>query len=115
MLLPSDDGYFGCEYDDFKTSNLFEYMEHHKLSFDWMVRLSPSYSLNLFTFLEEMCFFMEDENYDEVWNHVQSVVLLLINSCGDDFEKFVQEAELVSGTKDMFDQLDKFLRNNEEL
>lgn len=112
MLLPSDDGYFGCEYDDFKTSNLFEYMEHHNIEFDWMLRLSPNYSLNLFTFLDELTFFMEEKNYDEVWNHIQSVVLLLINSCSEDFDTFVQEAEVVTGSQDMFDQIDKFL--NEE-
>ena len=114
MLLPSDDGYFRCEYDDFKTSNLFEYMEHQGIEFDWMVRLSPGYSLNLFTFLNELCFFMEDDNYEEVWNHLQSVVLLMINACSEDFEQFVQEAEVVTGTKDMFDQLDKFLKNEDK-
>jgi hypothetical protein len=112
MYMPNDDGYFTCEHDDFKTSNLFAYMEHAGMEFDWLVRLSPKYSLNLFTLLSELTYFMNEEKYDDVWEHIQSVTLLLMNSCTDDFDKFIHEAEVISGTERMFDQIESYLDEN---
>lgn len=112
MFMPNDDGYYTCEHDDFETGNVFSYMEHAGIQFDWMVRLSPKYSLNLFTFLSELTYFMNEERYQDVWEHIQSVTLLLMNSCTDDFDKFIHEAEVVSGTESMFDQLERYLDEN---
>ena len=112
MFMPNDDGYYTCEHDDFKTGNVFRYMEHAGIEFDWMVHLSPKYSLNLFTFLSELTYFMNEEKYDDVWEHIQSVTLLLMNSCTDDFDKFIHEAEIVTNTESMFDQIERYLSEN---
>lgn len=112
MFMPNDDGYYTCEHDDFKTGNVFRYMEHAGIEFDWMVHLSPKYSLNLFTFLSELTYFMNEEKYDDVWEHIQSVTLLLMNSCTDDFDKFIHEAEIVTSTESMFDQIERYLSEN---
>jgi hypothetical protein len=47
--------------------------------------------------------------FDEAWEHLQSVVLLLINASGEDFEEFVEEAQVISSSQDMFDQIERFL------
>ena len=82
------------------------------MEFDWLVRLSPKYSLNLFTLLSELTYFMNEEKYDDVCEHIQSVTLLLMNSCTDDFDKFIHEAEVISGTERMFDQIESYLDEN---
>lgn len=112
MLLPQDDGTFICRKDDFKTENLFKYLDHFGVEYDWMVKLNPRYSFNLFTFLQEVTGFIEDEDYSEVWNLIQSVTLMLINASGEDFDEFVMESEVIAGTQNMFEQLERFMNDN---
>ena len=109
MLMPDNEGMFVCKKDNFITDNLFEYMNHFGVEYDWMVRLNPKFSLNLFDFLSEMSNFIDKGMFDEAWEHLQSVVLLLINASGEDFEEFVEEAQVISSSQDMFDQIERFL------
>lgn len=110
MLMPDENGFYGCEHDDYKTDNIFAYMQHAGLEFDWMVRLSGKYSFNMFTFLAQIAWHMTREEYDEVWHSIQGVALLFTNSSGDDFNEFLKETEVVSGTDEMFHQLEQFLK-----
>jgi hypothetical protein len=112
MLMPEDDGTFICKRDDFKTDNLFEYMDHFGVEYDWMVKLNSRYNFNLYTFLQELTNFIEKEDWSEVWGLTQSVTLMLVNASGEDFDEFVEEAEVITGTQSMFDQLERFLNDN---
>ena len=112
MLMPEDDGTFVCKKDKFKTGNLFEYMDHFGVEYDWMVKLNPRYNFNLFTFLGELTGYILDKDWEEAYGLTQSVTLMMINASGEDFEEFVEEAEVITGAQDMFDQLERFLDDN---
>jgi hypothetical protein len=112
MLMPQDDGSFVCKKDNFNTQNIFDYMEHFGVEYDWMVKLNPRYNFNLFTFLNELSTLIALEDTEEAYILVQSVSLMLVNASGEDFDDFVEEAEVISGTKEMFDQLERFLDDN---
>ena len=112
MLMPEDDGTFICKKDNFIASDIFDYMEHFGVEYDWMVKLNPRYNFNLFTFLQELTALLLENEVDEAYVLVQSVVLMLVNASGEDFDEFVEEAEVITGTKDMFEQLERFLNDN---
>jgi len=109
MLLPDSEGMFVCQKDNFKTDNLFTYLDHFGVEYDWMIRLNPRFSLNLFGFLSEMAYFINEHRLDEAWEHIQSVTLLMINASGEDFDEFIEEAQVIAGSQDMFDQIERFL------
>lgn len=113
MLLPDSNGLFVCKKDDFKTDNLFEYMDHFGVEYDWMVRLNPKFTLNLFAFLNEMSTFLDEGDIDVAWEHLQSVVLLLINASGEDFDEFIEEAQVIAGSAEMLDQIERYLDDND--
>ena len=113
MLMPEDNGMFICKADDFKTDNLFEYMDHFGVEYDWMVRLNPKFTLNLFSFLSEMSSLLDKGDIDAAWEHLQSAVLLLINASGEDFDEFIEEAQVIAGSADMVDQIERYLDDND--
>lgn len=113
MLMPESDGFFVCKADDFKTDNLFTYMDHFGVEYDWMVRLNPKFTLNLFSFLNEMSILLDRGDIDDAWEHLQSVVLLLINASGEDFDEFIEEAQVIAGSVDMFEQIERYLDDEE--
>lgn len=109
MLMPENDGTFICKKDNFRTGNIFDYMEHYGVEYDWMVRLNPRYTFNLFTFLNEINSLILKADFEEAYTLVQSVSLMMVNASGEDFDEFVEEAEVIAGTQEMFDQLERFL------
>jgi hypothetical protein len=113
MLLPEDDGSFVCKKCKWGTDDLFSYMEHFGVEYDWMVKLTARYNFNLYSFLEEMTQLIKEEDLQEAWGLLQSVTLMLINASGEDFEEFVEESEVILGTQSMFEQLERFMNDNE--
>lgn len=109
ILMPESDGTFVCKKHKFKTDNLFEYLDHFGVEYDWMVRLNSHYSFNLFAFLRQLTEYIDDQNWAEVWSVTQSITLMMINASGEDFEEFVEETEVIQGTETMLEQLERFL------
>jgi hypothetical protein len=113
VLFPEENGTFICKKDDFATDNLFEYMEHFGIEYDWMVRLNHRFTLNLFSFLSEMAKLIDEGQINEAWDHLQSVTLLLINASGEDFDEFIEEAQVIAGSAEMVDQIERYLDDND--
>ena len=116
MLLPEDGCFFVCKKDDFKTDNLFEYLEHFGIEYDWMVKLNPRINFNLFTFLSEMAYLLDSGKINEAWEHVQSATLLLVNAGSDDFDEFIEEAQVIASMDTLMSQVEGILKDgtNEE-
>ena len=116
MLFPEENGTFICKKDDFATDNLFEYMEHFGIEYDWMVKLNPRINFNLFTFLSEMAYLLDSGKINEAWEHVQSATLLLVNAGSDDFDEFIEEAQVIASMDTLMSQVEGILKDgtNEE-
>lgn len=114
MIFPDERGLYRCEFDDYKTDNIFAYMQHADIDFDWMIKLDKRYSFNMFTFLNQLTWQLLNKEYEDAWHSVQGVALLFVNSTGDDFEDFLEEAEVISGMENMFDDIEKFLKEKYE-
>lgn len=114
MIFPDERGLYHCEFDDFTTDNIFAYMQHADIDFDWMIKIDRRYSFNMFTFLNQLTWHLLNKEYEEAWHSVQGVSLMFVNSTGDDFDEFLKEAEVVSGMENMFDDIERFLKEKNE-
>jgi len=113
MIFPDERGLYRCEYDDFVTDNIFAYLEHADIDFDWMIKIDKRYSFNMFTFLNHITRLFIDKEYQEAWEAIQGVSLMFVNSTGDDFDEFLKEAEVISGIENMFDDIEKYLKETD--
>lgn len=114
MLLPQEDGHFHCEgCEDYKTCDIFEFMAHHGVEYNWNVILSKKYSFNLFQFLATMNFYIEERLLEEAFDHIQSAALLFLNSSNGpkEFEEFLEEAEVMASMDSVMNQVEEILKN----
>jgi hypothetical protein len=115
VLIPSDKGY-ECSDCDFKTDDIFLFLEHCDVSFNWGLRLSNRYSLDLFSILEEINHQLEHEHVECAKDLVQSIVLALVNASEGEqsFHKFVNEAMTVELATDMMKGIEEMLKKDDK-
>lgn len=112
MLIPVD-GHFSCQDDcDFKTCNVFDFLEHCGVEFGWSVKLSKRYSFNLFEFLHMLNELTDKGDLDAIYDHVQSATTLMINASHDELEEYVEEIVVVSEMKDIITGVERLLKIN---
>ena len=112
VLIPSDKA-FECGDCDFKTKDLFLFLEHCDITFTWGLRLSNRYSLDLFPALQEINLLLQNDHADCALRLVQSISLALVNSSEGDqsFHKFVNEAVTKEIAIDMVESIEEMLKN----
>jgi hypothetical protein len=112
VLIPSDKG-FECADCEFKTRDIFLFLEHCDISFAWGLRLSNRYSLDLFPALQEINLLLQNDQADHALRLVQSISLALVNSSEGDqsFHKFVNEAVTKEIALDMVESIEEMLKN----
>lgn len=114
MLIPVD-GHFSCSEStcDFSTCDLFEFLEHCGVEYEWGVRLNKRYSFDLFMFLSVLNDITNRGDLDAMYDHIQSAVLLMINASGDELSDFVEETVVQSEMSDVMDGIERLLKENE--
>ena len=112
-LIPSDEG-FSCEDCDFKTEDIFLFLEHCDICFSWNLRLSNRYSIDLYSILEEINATLVQGQVDAAIDIIQSVTLALVNSSEGErsFHKFLNEAMTVESTVDMIQGIEEMLKQD---
>jgi hypothetical protein len=118
VLIPSDEG-FRCEDCEFKTEDIFLFLEHCDICFSWNLRLSNRYSIDLYAILEEVNAMLVQGQVTHAIEIIQSVTLALVNSSEGEktFHKFLNEAMTVESTVDMLQGIEEMLKqdgHNEE-
>jgi len=113
VLIPSENG-FSCEDCDFKTEDIFMFLEHCDICFSWNLRLSNRYSIDLYSILEEVNEMLTRGEVDVATDIIQSVTLALVNSSEGEktFHKFLSEAMTVESTVDMIHGIEEMLKQD---
>lgn len=108
------DGQFDCSEDkcDFSTCDLYEFMEHCGVEYEWGVKLNKRYTFDLFMFLNRLNELTNIGDLDGIYDHVQSATLLLINASGDELEDFVEESIVQSDMEEVLDGIERLLKEN---
>jgi hypothetical protein len=111
VLIPSEEG-FKCGNCDFKTDDIFMFLEHCDVSFSWGLRLSNRYSIDLFPLLEQISKQIQHGHLECADALVQSLVLSLVNASEGEqsFHKFINEAKTMEMTKETIDSIEEMLK-----
>lgn len=113
MLMPKD-GHFECEDScDFKTCDIFEFMDHCGVEFGWAVKLNKRYSFDLFTFLQLLNDMVEVGDLDAMYDHVQSATLMMVNASEGDLEEFMEESIVESEMGELMTGLERLLKEHD--
>jgi len=114
MLMP-EDGHFNCAESEceFTTCNVFEYLEHCGVEYNWSVRLDKRFTFNMFDFLAILSELVDNADLESVSNHVQSAALMMVNASGDDFSSFVEEAVVQTEMEGILKDVEGMLKENE--
>jgi hypothetical protein len=114
MLMP-ENGYFNCAEIEcaFKTYNVFEYLEHCGVEYDWSVRLDRRFTFNMFDFLAILSQLVSEKDLEGISNHIQSAALMMVNASGDDFSDFVEEAVVQTEMEGILKDVEGMLKENE--
>ena len=115
MLIPVD-GLFECIEPKcgFNTTDLFEFMQHCGVEYEWAIRLNKRYTFDVFKFLEILNDITNAGDLDAIYDHVQSATLLMVNASGDELTDFIEETMIQSGMPDVMDGIEKLLKDNGE-
>ncbi len=107
-ILPDHDGRYLCECkDEFK--DLFDFLAHNGVKYEWGVRLSRALTFDLFSFLEALNEGMMENKYQEVYEHIQSAALTMFHASEGLLEEFMEEVVVHSEMEDMFKSIEKML------
>ncbi len=113
MLLPNNEGLLECQSDcEFKTSDIFELIEHTGTEFEWNVKISSNYSIKLYAFLYHLNAVLNAGDLDEAYDMVQDMSLLLANASAGDFEEFANECYVRSSFDDGINEIERMLKEN---
>jgi len=115
MIMPDSEGVYHCENDDFATQDIFAYLDHCDLEFEWHLKVAPRYSLNLYMFLSTLWEMIIHDDFDGVEESIQSIALVLTNASTDDnFEQFMHECNVRIGMHKMAEELEGILKHDRD-
>lgn len=114
MLFPNDDGQLQCETKDcdFKTTDLFEFLDHCGIEFTWDVRVTPKYSFDLFQFLQTLSSIVDAGDLDQAYDVIQDVGFLFTNASSGDLDDFIDECIVAEETESGISNIERMLREN---
>ena len=111
MLIQNNKGQFVCEGENFKTTDVFEYLDHAGVEFRWGIKLSKNTSLDMFTFLTLLNDALLTGELEEAYDMVQSTALLLVNASSQEADDYIEEMVVRATSKDMIRSMEEMLKN----
>lgn len=111
MLIQNSKNQFVCKNDNYKTTDIFDYLDHSEVEFVWGIKLSKKVSLDMFHFLSLLNDSIVQGNLDEAYDTVQSAALLLVNASSDEVDEFIEEAIVRGTTGEMIRSIEEMLKN----
>ena len=114
MLFPDNDGIVECETKDcdFKSADIFEFLDHVGVEFTWDVRVTPKHSFDLFKFLQVISDMVNHDELDEVYQVIQDTAYLFVNASSDELDDFIEESIVAEEAHDGIKNIERMLREN---
>ena len=113
-MRPPVNGIFTCDNEKckYKTSNLFEFLEHCGVEFGWQIFLNKKYSFDFFTFLQQLSMMVDNADLDAIYDHVQMATLLMVNASDGELEEFIQDTIVREEVESGMSDIEKYLKEN---
>ena len=114
MLVPDKDGRFGCEQEDcdFKTTDVFDLLDHCGIEFSWGVKVSKGYTFDLFGFLQSLSASIDAGYLEDAYDIVQSAALLMCNASENQLDELIDEVMIRSESEELIVNLERMLKDN---
>ena len=115
MLFPNKEGQYFCETEDcdFKTVDLFDFLDHVQVEFTWDVRVTPRYCFDLFKFFRAVSQIIDEGNLDELYDVIQDTACLFVNASSDELDDYIQEVIITDEADTGIKNLERMLKENE--
>lgn len=112
-IIPDQYGFYHCKCDS-KFTDLFEFLEHNDVRYEWGVRISNKWTFDLFEFITGINNCLRVHDLDGIYESLQSAGLTLLNSSEGKFEEFMEEAVVAGEMEDIYDGVERLLREDKE-
>lgn len=107
--MPDHDGRYACDCGD-QFRDIFDFLGHNGVQYEWGVRLTRNFSFDLFEFLLALNSAMVDNKYQEAYEYIQSAALTFMNAGEGLLSEFMEEVMVYSEVDEMFSGLEKMLK-----
>jgi len=112
-IVPTDDGYYVCRCEE-EFVNIFDFLEHNGVEYEWGVRITKKYNFDMFEFMKNIDKFLRDGDAKAVFECLQSAALTLINASEGKFEEFMEEAIVAGEMEDIYKGVEKLLKEEKD-
>lgn len=114
MLFPDKDGLVTCETIDcdYKTTDIFDFLDHVGVEFTWDVRVTPKYSFDLFKFFQVLSDMIDHGDLEEAYQVVQDTAFLFVNASSDELDDFIEESVVAEEADAGIKNIERMLREN---
>lgn len=97
----------------FETDNIFEMFDHCEMDLMWNLKVSQSFSFNLYAFLREMSRLARNGHSEEVDQALQSFTYLLFRASEDqDIEGKLKDMFIKKESEKLIEDLERMLDSN---
>lgn len=107
--MPDHGGRYKCECGD-EFGDLFDFLGHNGVQYEWGVRLTRNYNFDLFEFLSALNNHLISNNYNDAYECIQSAALTFMNAGEGLLPEFIEEVMIYSEADQMFNGLEKMLK-----
>ena len=112
-IMPNDEGLYVCECDQ-EFGNIFEFLEHNGVEYEWGVRITKSWSFDMFEFMASIDQYLQFGDTQSIHECVQSAALTMLNASEGKFMEFMEEATVAGEMEDIYAGVERLLRKEEE-
>lgn len=107
-------GKFTCDNTecDYSTANVFDFLEHCGVGFEWEIYLNSRYSFDFFNFLERLTELVDQGNLDEIYDHVQRATLVMVNASDGELDYFIEDSLVADEVEEGISEIENFLKEN---
>ena len=108
-ILPDEEGFYVCKCDQ-KFSDLFEFLDHNGVKYEWGVRIARRWTFDMFEFIENLNEYLRQGRTDDMYESIQSAALTLLNASEGKFHDFMEEAVVAGEMDDIYKGVEKLLK-----
>lgn len=97
----------------FATEDAFEMFEHCGMEFEWKLKITKSFSFNLFEYLKVLNTLAKEGNTDDVRDAVQALTFLLFKVSEDgEFDERLTDMYIEKQSEEFVNDIERMLKNN---
>lgn len=107
-LIPDHDGRYECDCGD-QFRDIFDFLGHNDVQYEWGVRLTRNYTFDVFQFLSTLNNLIMENKYQDAYECVQSTALVFMNAGEGLLADFMEEVLVHTEMHEVYNGLEKML------